>query len=227
MARAKSVGVKILVDVHERQSGIAETLAEPGAKIEIASLPAGDYAVGVDTLVERKRVLDLHAAIVKGRLWPQLGKLRAACTFPYLLVEGTDIDRGPLHHNAVRGACLAVIDQGIALLRSGYQRDSALWIYRLAVRCQQVEPAAERPAYAQRPRPKAGQETAEALLAAVPGISTTSARALLERFGSVAAVVAADPAEWLTVPGIGPERARALEETFTVPRRTLTTSDDR
>ena len=73
----------------------------------------------------------------------------------------------------------------IALLRSGYQRDSALWIYRLAVRCQQVEPAPERPAYAQRPRPKPGQETAEALLAAVPGISTTSARALLERFGGV------------------------------------------
>ena len=69
-----------------------------------------------------------------------------------------------------------------------------------------------------RPRPKPGDETAEALLAAVPGISTTSARALLERFGSVAEVVAADPAEWLTVPGIGPERARALKETFTLRR---------
>ena len=145
MSRANPSPVKIIVDVHERQSGIAETLRELGADVEIASLPAGDYAVGADTLVERKRVLDLHAAVLKGRLWPQLGKLRAACAFPYLLVEGTDIDRGPLHHNAVRGACLAAIDQGIALLRSGYQRDSALWIHRLAVRCQQVELAADRP----------------------------------------------------------------------------------
>jgi ERCC4-type nuclease len=152
--------------------------------------------------------------VLKGRLWPQLGKLRAACAFPYLLVEGTDIDRGPLHHNAVRGACLAVIDLGIALLRSGYQRDLALWIHLPAVRCQEVEPVAARPAYAQRPRPKLGDETAEALLASVPGISTSSARALLERFGSVAAVVAADPAEWLTVSGIGPERVRALDETL-------------
>ena len=93
MPRAKSTPVKIIVDVHERQSGIAETLAELGAEIEIASLPAGDYAVGADTLVERKRVLDLHAAVLNGRLWPQLGKLRAACSFPYLLVEGSDIDR--------------------------------------------------------------------------------------------------------------------------------------
>ncbi|MGH3103483.1 MAG: ERCC4 domain-containing protein [Gaiellaceae bacterium] len=156
-------------------------------------MPAGDYALGADTLVERKRVLDLHAAVLKGRLWPQLGKLRAACAFPYLLVEGSDLDRGPLHHNAVRGVCLAVIDQGIALLRSGYQRDSALWIHRLADRCQEVEPAAERPAYAQRPRARPGNETAEALLASVPGISTTSARALLEQFGTVAAVAAAAP----------------------------------
>jgi ERCC4-type nuclease len=218
MARSKAPAVRIVVDVHERQSRIAETLAELGAEIEIATLPAGDYAVGADTLVERKRVLDLHAAVLKGRLWPQLGNLRAACAFPYLLVEGSDLDRGPLHHNAVRGVCLAVIDQGIALLRSGYQRDSALWIHRLAVRCQQLEPAAERPAYAQRPRPKPGEETAEALLAAVPGVSVMCARALLERFGSVAAVVAAEPADWLRVPGIGPERARALEETFNLRR---------
>lgn len=210
--------MRIVVDVHERESRIAETLAELGAEVEVAALSAGDYAVGADTLVERKRVLDLHTAVAKGRLWPQLAKLRAACAFPYLLVEGSDLDRGPLHHNAIRGVCLAVIDQGIALLRSGYQRDSALWVHRLAVRCQQLEPAAERPVYSQRPRPKPGDETAEAVLAAVPGISTSSARALLERFGSVAAVVMAAPAEWLTVPGIGSERARALEETFHLRR---------
>ena len=185
---SRGTPVKIVVDVHERQSGIADTLRELGAEVEITALPAGDYAVAADTLVERKRVLDLHAAVLKGRLWPQLGKLRAACAFPYLLVEGTDIDRGPLHHNAVRGACLAVIDQGIALLRSGYQRDSALWIHRLAVRCQEVEPAADRPAYAQRPRPKPGDETAEAMLAAVPGdldhLGSGVARAIRERVRS-------------------------------------------
>src|SRR5712691_1046530 len=102
VSRAKAAPVKIIVDVHERESGIAETLAELGAEIEIASLPAGDYAVGADTIVERKRILDLHAAVLKGRLWPQLSKLRAACSFPYLVVEGTDIDRG--HCTRMRSA---------------------------------------------------------------------------------------------------------------------------
>jgi hypothetical protein len=59
MARSKTPPVKIIIDVHERQSGIADTLAELGAEIEMAQLPAGDYAVGANTLVERKRVLDL------------------------------------------------------------------------------------------------------------------------------------------------------------------------
>jgi len=207
--------IRIVVDVHEEQSGIPKVLAEElGAVVEIAALPAGDYWVGVDTLVERKRVGDLHAAVMKGRLWPQMAKLRAAAAFPYLLLEGTDIDRGPLQANAVRGVCLAVVDQGIALLRSGQPRDSALWIHRLAVRCQRVEAPADRPAYSQRPKAHGGREAAEALLAAVPGVSTASARALLDRFGSVAAVVAAGPDDWLTVPGIGPDRARALAETF-------------
>jgi ERCC4-type nuclease len=200
MSPATKAAVKIIVDIHERSSGITETL------------------------VERKRVFDLHGAIIKGRFWAQLGKLRAACSFPCLLVEGSDIDRGPVHANAIRGACLAVIDQGVAFLRSGYQRDSALWLHRLAVRCQQTELAAERPIYAQRPRAQSGQEAAEAMLASVPGISTTCARALLGHFGSVAAIVAADPVEWLAVAGTGAERARALEETLRVepPDRTKT-----
>jgi ERCC4-type nuclease len=58
----------------------------------------------------------------------------------------------------------------------------------------------------------------EALLAAVPGISAVGARALLARFGSVAGVVAAGREAWLEVPGIGPERARALEEALIARR---------
>ncbi len=210
----KQSPVRIVVDVHERPSAIAARLEDLGAEVEEASLPAGDYAVGADTLIERKRVRDLHAAVPKGRLWPQLAKLRGACAFPYLLVEGTDIDRGPLGTNAIRGICLAVIDQGVALLRSDNQRDSALWIHRLAVRCQRSEEAPDRPVYSQRPKAAPGADAAEALLAAVPGISSTSARALLARFGSPAAVFAATQEEWLTVPGIGRERAEALAATL-------------
>jgi Fanconi anemia group M protein len=203
--------VRVLVDVQERRSGIPDLLAELGAEVEVLALPAGDYMLGDDTIVERKRVLDLHTAVGKGRLWPQLTKLRAACAFPYLLVEGTHLDRGGLHPNAVRGVCLAAIDMGIALLRSDHQRDSARWLHRLAVRCQRAASAAEAPAWVPRPAAAPGS-VAEAMLATVPGISTVGARALLEQFGSLHGVLAAAPEEWLEVPGIGQRRAGALAQ---------------
>ena len=43
--------VKILVDVHEQRSGIPGLLERLGAEVEVLSLPAGDYALGDDTLV--------------------------------------------------------------------------------------------------------------------------------------------------------------------------------
>ena len=206
--------ITIVADVHERASGVPDALTRLGALVEVASLPAGDYAVGAETIVERKSVLDLHGAILKGRFWPQLGKLRAECEFPYLLVEGRELDRGPLHSNAIRGACLTAVELGIALLRTEDRDDSARWLHRLAVRRQRVEHAPDRPAYAQRPKVLTGVSAAEAALAVVPGISVVSARGLLARFGSVHAVLQATVDQLVTVPGIGPERARALEETF-------------
>jgi len=216
MTRQRTAPVRIIVDSHEHESGIALFLAEFGVEIEIASLPAGDYAVGEHALVERKRVRDLHATIIKGRLWAQIGKLRSASLFPYLLIEGTDLDRGPLHPHSVRGACLAVIDLGVPVIRSDTQRDSALWLHRLAIRCQRSQEPPDRPVYSQRPKPPP-EQTAEAMLTVVPGISTTSARALLTRFGTVAGVLAATEEEWRTVPGIGKDRARLLAETLRSP----------
>lgn len=192
-----------------------ELLTELGAEIEVMSLTAGDYVVGDDTIVERKAVLDLHGAVRRGHLWAQLAKLRSACPFPYLLVEGRSIDgagRG-LHPNAIRGACLAVIDQGVPLLRSDDRADSARWLHRLATRCQREARSPDLPPLVPRAT-VAPRSVQEAMLAAVPGISTIIARALLERFGSVVAIATASHDGLLEVPGVGVERARAIVDAF-------------
>ena len=218
MARARSqeLTVRIIADVHETKSGIPAALESLGAQVSIAPLPGGDYLLGADTIAERKRVRDLHAAILKGRFWAQIAKLRGAGSFPYLLIEGPNLDDGPLHPNAVRGACLAVIDQGVALLRSTGREDSARWLYRLAVRSQRLEPPPDRPLYSQRPAARSERETAEAMLAAIPGVSTVTARALLAEFGTVAGVLAAGQEGWLRVPGVGHVRAEALAAALTL-----------
>jgi CheY-like chemotaxis protein len=121
----------------------ASRRARPGT---MPVLRAGDYEVGSDVLVERKSVIDLHGSIERGRFCPQIGKLRYASAFPFLLIEGEDIDKGPLSQKAIRGACIAVIHRGIRLVQTTDQNDSALWLERLAVRAAKYKPV-DRPSH--------------------------------------------------------------------------------
>ena len=195
------------MDIHESRA-VVEALRSLGGDIVRAPLVAGDYVVARGVVVERKSVRDLHLTVVSGRFWRQIGVLRAEALRPYLLIEGIDLDAGPLARNAVRGVCLAVLEQGVPIVRSTDVRDSARWISRLAHREQVVRPPPDRPVYAQRPAPA---DPAEAALAAVPGISVVLARRLLERFGSVAGVVAATRDDLSEVDGMGAVRTAALE----------------
>jgi ERCC4-type nuclease len=159
-------------------------------------------------LVERKAVRDLHLSIVQEQFWRQIGRLSRTSKRPYLLVEGGDLDDGPLRPASVRGALLAVEELDIGVIRSAGPADSALWLMLLAER--QARPVRTKRVYAQGRQSRAG----EAMLAAVPGISGVTARALIADFGSTRAVLAASPDEWLSVRGVGPKRAQALMQSL-------------
>jgi ERCC4-type nuclease len=198
----------ITADVDEEASGVPFLLEQLGAHVERRRLRFGDYVVGPETVVERKSALDLHKTIAAGRLWPQMGRLRRAGRWPYLIIEGGRLWQGPVGADAVRGLCLAVSDLGIAVLRTDDAHDTARWLYRLAVRRQEGA-IRDRPAYSQRPR-RTQIAPAEQALAAAPGVSVKTARTILRHFGSLENVLLAHPDEWKAVPGVGPRRATAL-----------------
>jgi ERCC4-type nuclease len=201
----------IVVDTFEGPSGIADALAVLGMDVRVAALGVGDYDLGSRVLVERKTVVDLHLSLQRGRFWRQLDELRRAARLPHLLIEGPTLDIGSMSPSAIRGVCVAVVGLGIPLIRSKDVYESALWVSLLAQRTSGVRPRRDRPIYAQKLK-VAADDVPEAMLAAVPGISATRARVLLAEFGSVRAVVAAAPKEWLRVEGIGPALAGALEK---------------
>lgn len=194
----------VVADVFERGSGIPAALERLGARVSIEPLTAGDYRIGGGIVVERKTVADLHGSLGRGRLWAQIGRIRDEAVTPILLVEGDDLDAGPRHPNAIRGALLAIFELGIGLLWSRGPADSALWLNRLAVR--HARKTITRPPHAASHTTAPGVE----VLAAVPGISTRTARVLLERFGSIAGLLDAGPDRWAEVDGIGAVRAHAL-----------------
>lgn len=109
-------------------------------------------------------------------------------------------------------ASLAATELGVVVLRSENRDDSARWLHRLALRRLRMGHPGKRPAYAQRPKRADPRVAAEAALASVHGISVVTARALLDRFGTVQHVLLATPETLMAVPGVGPARARALRE---------------
>ena len=200
----------ITVDVGERRSDVPAALAALGIDVSLVTLAVGDYAVG-ERVVERKTVADLHRSLIDRRIWSQVGSLRRDPRRACLMVEGADLDDGPVPPRAIRGALLKILDNGIRLLRTASPEDSALWLHVLA---HQEHRCLERRASAQVGR-RPIVVSPVGLLSAIPGISIPSAKALLARFGSIAMIAATSERELQRVTGIGPERARAVIRALT------------
>lgn len=99
---------------------------------------------------------------------------------------------------------MAIFELRIGLLWSRNPADSALWLHRLAVRHARKTLTGRPQVTSDMPAPGID------VLAAVPGISTRTARVLLERLGSIAGLVEAGPDRWAAVDGIGAVRAHVL-----------------
>ena len=156
---------RIVVDAREPLDRIPATLREIGVTVVEARLPHGDYALPNGVVVERKTVYGLHDSLIRGNFWRQLGELRGGARAPYLLVEGRNLHAGRLGERAVIGAMLGVIGQGVPVLWSLDEFETAEWLAGLARRAAGSQPVRDRPAYAQA-RP--GRLVPEAMLAAVP-----------------------------------------------------------
>jgi DNA excision repair protein ERCC-4 len=209
--------VDIVVDVHERRSGVPEALCNLGFDVRIKSLSTGDYAIDDLALIERKTVRGLHLSLIQGRLWPQVGRLRRAAPWRYLLVEGVSLYDGPLAAEAVRGLLITIDELGVAVIHAWDAADSAAWIARIAVRRRGSWRGVDRPAYAQRPQRDAHGTPPERALAAASGVSTVTARKLLDVFGSLTNVLLAPPEELRRVNGVGVHRALAIHQLATSP----------
>lgn len=201
--------LRILCDVHERASGVPDELVRLGLDVEVQALWAGDYVLAELALIERKTVRDLHLTVIRGRFWLQMAKLRRAGGWPYLLIEGGTPYDGPLSAEAVRGLLLSVSDLGITVITSREAGETASWIRRIFERRVDARTNNRIP-YAQRPKRAALVAPPERALSAAAGVSTVTAKAVLARFGCLRNVLLAEPTDLMSVPGVGPAKARAI-----------------
>jgi ERCC4-type nuclease len=204
--------LRIIVDDRERASGkvLAALAARDDVTIEIARLEVGDYRVERRVVVERKTATDFAASLIDGRLFRQVATLAVTQERAVLVLEGRDQewrDAG-VRREAIQGALITIgVFFGAAVLHSDAPEETAQLLVYLGRQAQRAAHGGlPRPGY----RPKGKRARQLFLLQGLPGVGPARAARLLERFGSVEAIVTASADALAAVDGIGERTAEKM-----------------
>lgn len=217
--REASQGFSIVADDREAQGAVVEALGRRASVcLRLSRLPVGDYRIDDALLFERKTLPDLVASIKDGRLFAQGLRLAQAPLRAAIILEGRsrDLADSRMRREAIQGALVTLtLFLGIPLLRSLDPEETAN-LMLFAARQGQTYASGALPRKGQRPRGKAHVQSH--ILQGLPGVGPERARRLLERFGTIEAVIAARADALASVPGIGKGTAQAIRWAVEEPR---------
>ena len=198
----------IVVDDREHAPDIVDCLRSiASVSVRIERLKLGDYLADQKLLFERKTLPDLALSIVDGRLFKQMTALTKTSYKAVLILEGSGKDTESLgvRREALQGALITVsLIFGVPILRSMTPEETARLIVYAARQVQSLGKAGyPRPGY--RPKTKKGRQLH--ILQGLPGVGPDRALRLLEKFGSVEAVMRAGLEDLMAIEGIGAKTA--------------------
>ena len=191
--------VKIIIDVHEKNSLVVSELAGQKAEIEFCSLPVADYIIG-DVAVERKTISDFISSMVSKRLAKQIESLKQYKN-RMLIIEGisekqvyNDKAIQGIHANAIRGMLLSIMlkSKTPVLFTQDYE-DTAKFLVLIAKRCENK--SKDKCINAKR-KSASVSEQLQIILESFPGIGPATARELLKKFGTIKSLIDAGPQEF-------------------------------
>ncbi len=213
------VPLRIVIDHRETKSGVAKVLDRLGMELSFAALEVGDYVVSDRLAVERKRTDDFASSLIDGKrnLFAQLSDLARVYEKPVLIIEGGDLFTSrQLNPNAIYGSLVSIaIDFGVSILYSRDEEETAAILKILAKR-EQTENKREINPHGKKSASTLAEQQ-EYLISSISNIGPKAARNLLIYFGSVEAVMKADPAELRKVKLIGPKTAARIREILESP----------
>lgn len=203
--------IKVIVDDREASSPVFAYL-QTYSQLQIITqrLQLGDYQFANKLIFERKTLQDFANSITDGRLFSQTCRLLKSPLRVVLLIEGSaqDLSKIKVKREALQGALITVsIILGIPVLRSMCPAESArLMLYTVNQANSMTNSAIPRHVK----RPKGKQRTQLHILQGLPGVGPGRARLLLEKFGSIEAVINATLAELQLIDGVGKKIATRI-----------------
>lgn len=220
--------VRVVVDNRERNSGVPDALATMShIDVSVEHLPVGDYLVDDAFVFERKTLVDFAASIKDGRLFKQACRLAEDSRRSAFILEGTltQLAQSEMRREAIQGALVTItLMLGLPILRARDPQESA----RLMVYAARQARVWSTGAIARRVRRPKGKRRAQLqMLQGLPGVGPDRAARLLDKFGSVEAVLTATGEDLLAVEGIGPMTARGIRWAVSEPAVTYGVECDR
>ncbi|RNJ76574.1 MAG: heavy metal resistance protein CzcA [Nitrosopumilus sp. H13] len=205
--------LRIIVDEREKKSGIPGLLESVGVRLEMKTLPVGDYIVAPETIVERKSIRDLVSSVFDGRLFDQCSRLRDHFKNPVVLVEGNideieEVAENPLiFYGAIS---TVVLEFKIPVIPT----PSAMHTAKLLVSMCSKKNLHKGPYLKKIKKSSDLQRQQLSVLCSLPGVGEKFAVRLLERFGTPAHALAATAADLAKVEGLGAARAKRIKKTL-------------
>lgn len=203
--------LRIVVDEREKKSGIPDLLRLTGIKMEIKTLPVGDYIVGPETIVERKSIHDLLSSIFDGRLFDQCSRLKKHFAYPLILMEGNvdDIDKIAENPFVLYGAISRIaLDFKIPIIAT----PNATHTVKLLVSLCAKKDSSTGPFLKKIKKSNDVQKQQLSILASLPGVGEKLATRMLQRFGTPMAVLKSSVSDLAKVEGLGNQRAKKIKK---------------
>jgi len=207
--------VAIVADQRELDSTIARDLStREGVQTELETLAVGDYVLSDRVVVERKTVSDFLDTLTGGdrSMFEQVGDATRYYARPVVVIEGDDLyGERNVHHKAIQGALASLaVDFGASIMQTADEDETADLLETIARR-EQEESNREVSVHGEK-QSKTLTEQQEYVVTSVAEVGPVTARAMLEHFGSVEAVMTADEDDLQAVEGVGEVTAERFRE---------------
>ncbi|MDG5758378.1 DEAD/DEAH box helicase [Natronococcus sp. A-GB1] len=212
---AEGDAVEVVADQREMDANIARELSRREEyEIRLETLEVGDYVLSDRVAVERKSVADFVDSLVGGdrSVFEQVGAMGRHYARPIVIVEGEGLyEQRDVHPNAVRGALSSLaVDFGASVLRTESEADTTELLAVIAGREQETSNR-EVSVHGEK-QAKTMAEQQEYVVSSIAEIGPVTARALLEEFGTVEAVMIATEDELTAADGVGRVTAERIRD---------------
>ncbi|MDE1827311.1 MAG: heavy metal resistance protein CzcA [Thaumarchaeota archaeon] len=203
--------LRMIIDERERKSGIPDLIKHIGVKVEMVTLPVGDYIVAPETIVERKSVNDFISSVFDGRLFDQCSRLKEHFEHPAIVIEGNvdEIDKITENPLVFYGAMSSVIlDFKIPVIPTPNASHTAKLLISMCAR----QGAVKGPFLKKIRKSGNLKQQQLSILCSLPGVGEKLATRMLEKFGSTSNSLNASSVELSKINGMGEARAQKIRK---------------